>query len=167
MCCVCSDGGEVTVESHIEDYCSSCCDGSYLNDVGFYQPNTRYACEVDLPCSSGWSLYVDDGSEGRDSCVKTENVTSQQWSDAAAACPTTSHMLSVTSAQGMLVTTGLMPFVGNALTAPAYVGCSQDSGATQVNAGWSWADGTNASNLNCVGGVAGTPCGVWGTGQPK
>jgi len=45
--------------------------------------------------------------------------------------------------------------------------CSQSGSASQRAAGWSWVDGTDASNVNCGSGAGGDGCGAWNVSEPK
>ena len=47
-----------------------------------------------------------------------------------------------------------------------WLGCSQLSGSTHMNRGWSWIDGTPASNMNC-GAPDASGCGIWSIDYPK
>ena len=67
----CSDGGNPT-ELHGADYCVSATTGT-LSDTT--NTASAYVCEIDLFCSNGWSLYTDDGSEGKNSCVALNTGT--------------------------------------------------------------------------------------------
>ncbi len=53
-----------------------------------------------------------------------------------------------------------LAIVGNAAV---WLGAYRDLGAAVPYVGWSWVDGTNASNINC--GAVG--CGPWSPGLPK
>ncbi len=150
-------------EAHREDICVM--GGGYagkLNDAGsIAQP---YACEIDLVCPSGWTLYVDNGSEGKNSCLMASSGTFASWSAATSACPSNSHLVSIGAS---VFSSGLPAALTSIATDSPWYGCSQASTATQRGAGWTWVDGTSALNINCGSGAGGEGCGVWAVGEPK
>jgi hypothetical protein len=162
--CLCSDAGSPT-EQNKEDYCGAA--GSML---GVYDTNNtatqRYVCEREVStavCPPGFMFYQDTGTEGQNSCLFVTNAAAS-WSDAAALCPTGTHLLTWKSTSQ---TSGLNAFAASSISEVAYVGCSQSGTATQRAAGWSWVDGTAATNLNCGTGNGGDGCESWSTGEPK
>ncbi len=118
-------------------------------------------------CPPGWMLYTTDGSETSDSCLQFVSGLAT-WSEAVAACPTGSHMLTLRSSDKSS-STGLHNFTVTNLhstNSPAWLGMSQSSLASFRNRDWAWIDGTDASNLNC-GTTNEVNCGAWATSQPK
>jgi hypothetical protein len=122
-------------------------------------------CEYELTCQSGWTLYVDDGSEGQNSCFRHTPTAVANWAAARSACPTGSHLLTMKASTWS--STGIGSAVASIFTGTLWYGCSQSSTATQKAVGWSWVDGSNAANLNCGTGNGGEGCGVWSPGEPK
>ncbi len=123
--------------------------------------------EVSPSCPFGWTVYVDDGSEGADSCVMISTGTVSTWAAANASCPAGSHLLTVRSAS---TAAGLLPFATSLYRGAGqlvYVGCFQDAAALSRASGWAWIDGTDASNLNCGTGSGGDGCGLWNASQPR
>lgn len=130
-----------------------------------------YVCEqeqIASYCPVGWTYYNDVlGYEGHDSCLKMSTTTLSNWTTGMLTCPPGSHALTI---KGSSTSYGLLPFA-MALAAQSnnviFFGCSQSSTATTRAAGWSWLDGTPASNLNCGNGLGGGGCGIWGANQPE
>ena len=169
LCCLCSDAGNA-LEVHAQDFCQGSVvgHGSYLDDAFLGQ--TAYAlCETEVSssCPPGWVFYLDDGSEGTDSCVLISATTASTWAAANASCPIGSHLLTVRSASSAV---GLLPFATSLYHGAGqlvYVGCFQDAAALSRAGSWSWVDGTDASNLNCGDGSGGNGCGLWNASQPR
>lgn len=162
--CVCSDGGGgVTTEGHREDYC-----GVYLNafnDQSLTGVTSYSMCETEVEpslCSAGWAHYLDDGSEGTDSCLQLSSYFVANWAQASTACPSGSHLLTVGSTGPSFTLLTYATSLYDVGTLSMYIGCSQPNTAGSTTSGWSWVDSTSASNLNC--GSAG--CGIWNSGQP-
>ena len=127
---------------------------------------TQYACEIDLECESGWTRYVDNGSEGQDSCVwnPAPGEPTTSWSAAANTCPSGSHLASIMDTEG--ITNGLAQVVLTLSEGSwTFVGCLQDSATSSIGTGWYWADGTPADNLLCDDYQTG--CGIWAANQPE
>ncbi len=158
---VCSDVGGV--ENHQEDYALSTADG--LRDTS--GSNTYIGmCETEVSplCPSGWAFYSDaDGSEGAPSCVWLSTTAAATWTAASTSCPSGGHLLTVTSSVSSSGLLGLAISLvqGNTWL---YIGCSQSSTATERGSGWTWVDGTDASNLACGDGVG---CGLWASSEPE
>ena len=160
-CVACSDGDGI--EDQAEDYGGSVPAG--LNDLG---GSSSYfgMCETEVSplCPSGWAFYSDaDGSEGTQSCVWVSTATAATWTAASTSCPSGGHLLTVTPS---VAASGLLAFATSLVQGNAwlYIGCSQSSTATQIGAGWTWVDGTDASNLACGDGAG---CGLWATIDPE
>ena len=119
-------------------------------------------------CPDGsWSYYADDsGVEGRDSCYRIAASAPTSWQSAATSCPVGSHLLTITSSERR---TGIFSAVLSHITAlnlaGSSIGCNQSASATITWSGWSWVDGTPASQLNCNS-TAAPGCGLWSGGQP-
>ena len=144
--------------------------GRGINDS--HDTDLSPVCEIEVSsqCPSGWVHYVDDGSEGLNSCLYLSRHWATSWSEANTACSTLAAGAHLATVLGTGQTTKLMAFVASlAPGVSVYMGCSQSPSATQRGAGWSWVDGTNAANLNCGSGNGGEGCGVWnaGTSEPK
>jgi hypothetical protein len=150
-------------EGHKEDYCSGNSNG--INDQADTGNSFRFICETEVSskCPYGWAYYADvDGSETTDSCLYVSMYKVSTWVQAVASCPSGSHLLTVRGTS----TTGLLTFAGSLFPSDLfYIGCSQSSTATTRQSGWSWVDGTPATNLNCGSGADG--CGVWLSSEPK
>lgn len=155
---LCSDSGGS--ENHVNDYCVSP-DGHLLDDqTGDNLYN--YICEVEVSsyCLPGWAYYLDDGSEGRSSCVQLSSYTVSSYDEAVDACPRNAHLLTVSST---LPHSPLLTFVGSLYVGGvAYVGCVHDAQSADMNTGWSWVDETPSTALNC----GGTGCGLWSQSEP-
>ena len=132
-----------------------------IQDIG--NSATAYMCEIDLACKNGWTRYTDDGSEGKDSCLKVGSSTNS-YATAAGACPALSHLFTFASSSR---TGGIMQAALSLISTQKWYGCSQDAASTQRAAGWSWIDGTSAANLLCGNPNGASGCGAWGTGEPK
>ena len=163
VACVCSDtpsGTVSTTETHAAQYCRVT--GGALRD--FNDVAAAYICEIDLTCPSGWTLYTDSGTEGRDSCLFVSGTAQSSWAAAATACPAKSHLLTIA---GSSKTSGLAATAfAMSTTTNKWAGCSQSSTAASRGSGWSWMDGTPSTNLNCnSAGAAG--CNLWTAGEPK
>lgn len=154
-----------SVEGHYADACAMVTSTYSVTDVAASAAK-QYVCEIDLPCTNGWSLYTDDGSEGADSCVHSGTYfSSGVWSDGRALCPKGAHSPTF---GGPLGSEGLPLFTAQLYSALyVYMGCLQDATATQRARGWSWADGTPDFNLNCGTGAGGDGCGMWAAGEAK
>ena len=104
---------------------------------------------------TSWFYYTDvDFTEGHDSCYKISG-TSDSWTMARNACPYGGHLITFA---GTSKSSGLFYSVysnlGSTISAnAAWVGCSQDAGATSTTSGWSWVDGTSNANLNVGAGA--------------
>ena len=126
-------------------------------------------------CPDGFAHYYDDSSEGRDSCILvTQSSDISSFNDAAALCAANgAHLVTVTSASSLLETSQLAftasEVRGQMGTDPvneyfAVIGCSQDSDAPAVDAGWRWVDArVGTAGLNCDG----AGCGLWDAFEPK
>lgn len=181
-----SDGGRNgTQELHLEDTCALYPNGT-LNDVSYSSfaasNNVAYICEMDLACPGGWTRYVDDGSEGHDSClILPLNASSNgpalvdTWATTLTSNPLGSHLLTVispkyspNSAMALAVNASIVNSGHVAALASmwAWVGCTQGPSAPALEPlrglGWYWIDGTSASNLNC----GATGCGWWSSAWP-
>ena len=120
--------------------------------------------EVSSQCPSGWAFYSDvNGSEGYDSCVLVSTSTAASWTAASNSCTSGSHLLTVKSP---VATSGLLTFATSLVASSEnlYVGCSQATGASERGTGWTWIDGTDATNLACANGLG---CGIWASSEPK
>lgn len=126
-----------------------------------------FICETEVSprCPYGWAYYADDGSEGTDSCVHVSTYVVSNWTMASQSCPAGSHLLTVKASRPSALLTFVNSLYGS--QASAFIGCSQSSLSTQSAAGWSWIDGTSASNLNCGAGSGCSGCGAWGIGEPE
>lgn len=159
-----NDYPNTVVETHNEDYCRS--GSNLLNDMGATESSLRPLCEVEVSTKCpgpGWAFYDDDGSEGADSCLYLSPHTVANWVEANSSCPVGTHLLTIlsTSSSSKLVT-----FAGSLNpSGSAFIGCRQSSTATSPATGWSWTDGTSASNLNC--GSAYSGCSIWNDDEPK
>ncbi len=134
-----------------------------LNDVSGYMHIGMCETEVSPLCPSGWAFYSDaDGSEGAPSCVWV-SATPASWIDASTSCPSGGHLLTVKS---YVAAGGLLGFAMSLVPDLMYVhiGCSQSISATQSGSGWTWVDGTDASNLACGSRLG---CGLWSTLEPE
>ena len=143
------------IEHHYEDYCSSS-DDFLLNDQGSDYP-FHWVCETEVSrrCPFGWAFYLDDGSEGEDSCVQLSTFSVASYDEAAALCPAGSHLLTVSgnSDDSMLLKYASSLYEGGSF----FVGCQQAPNSQEPFQDWGWVDGTSAANLNC-----GEPgCGLW------
>ena len=159
---LCSDAPS-SGEGHAEDYCGS--SGARMNDQSATSTTSRYICETEVSskCPFGWAFYLDDGSEGYDSCLQLSTYVVTTWAQAAAGCPSGSHLLTV---KGASSTSGLLPFAASLFNGGYFfIGCSQSASATSRGQGWSWVDSTDASNLNC--GIGANGCALWKSGEPK
>lgn len=172
LCTFFSDGGlNGTLELHIEDTCALYPNGT-INDVNFTafaaSGNISYICEIDLQCPGGWIRYIDDGSEGHDSCLFLPKLsartvaTANTWATALSSNPIGSHLLTLSSpvyspnsAMSLALNTTIANHPASFVPDRAWVGCTQSS-----SSGWVWIDGTPASNLqhSTVG-----PQGWWAT----
>ncbi len=107
---------------------------------------------VRAACPDGtWDRYADvSRSEGADSCFKKFSGTN--WDAAFASCAALvpgAHLATIKSsakAGGLLAQ--LNSWYGNSVY---WMGCEQPLNAASAVAGWSWVDGTSASNMNCGG----------------
>lgn len=165
--CLCSDSGGSEVGS--ENYCRLSGSTGKMFDVSDTEPSmlvsTICETEVSPSCPVGWAYYIDDGSEGHDSCLQVSVYTVSSWSQANSSCPTGSHLLTVEST-GSELSSKLLRFASSLFYAgPAYIGCYQLSTATTPGSNWNWIDTTSPSNINCGSGMNG--CGLWGSGEPK
>lgn len=156
-------------ELHLEDGCALFTNGT-LNDIPLLATsagNVSFVCKMDIQCSRNWTRYVDDGSEGHDSCLSlsggsTSISASASWTSAMAMIPHGSHALTISS-RNFSGASALSSAIRTAVTASgyfgslAYAGCAQSTSSSGTNTGWYWIDGTPANNLNC----GGTGCGAW------
>lgn len=57
--------------------------------------NLQVVCEAEVSplCPFGWVFYLDDGSEGVNSCVKFSTYVVSNWTMASQSCPAGSHLL--------------------------------------------------------------------------
>lgn len=169
MLACCSDGGNPS-EVHAADVCFLLSSGLLSDGAA---PSTAYTCELDLPCTNGWSLYVDDGSEGTNSCLQIYTSAVTGWALANTGCPVGTHLLSIRGATSSSLMVHTQAGMGQILGSgrPMWVGCSQSPTATQRARGWSWVDGTPDGNLNCGSGNGGGDCSssvaLWRSGEPK
>lgn len=164
------------LEVHTEDSCALYVNGT-INDANVTAfarsfGAVSYVCEQDVQCSQGWTHYVDDGGEGRDSCLAMSlqfNVFS--WSAAIALNPPGSHVITIRSPNisansSLSITIGelntLAAFTMSEDPAPGFglCGFAQLPGYQGTGLGWYWIDGTPADNLKC----GSTGCGVWSVG---
>lgn len=112
-----------------------------------------YMCEMEISpeCAARgpwWAYYRDTtGVEGHDSCVWVSPYALDSWSEASASCPSGSHLATAAASTSDV---GFLPFAASvAAGGTAYMGCSQSFSSYFQARGWSWVDGTDASNLNC------------------
>ncbi len=161
-CVACSDGGDNS-ENHAEDHVRSRWNG--LDDSsGSVTLTGMCETEVSPLCPNGWVFYSDaDGSEGAQSCVWVSTAVAESWADASTSCPSGGHLLTVKSS---VPRSGLFAFAAALVQGNTwmYIGCSQSSTASQRGSGWTWVDGTDASNLVCGDGMG---CGLWALNEPK
>ena len=137
-------------------------------------PSVTPSVSRSSPCPTGssdaWTWYIDDGTEGFDSCFLLSSATSGSLTGAAALCPPGSHLITfggsekssglfysvISTYQGVMSGSGVTPWVG----------CKQSIAAARVGEGWSWIDGTDSTNLNCdVNGWSG--CNLWNSFAPN
>lgn len=172
VCRLCRSDGQGTltppgpfIDHHNEDYCGTlygALNDQSQNAFGF--PPLYTMCETEiqpLKCPAGWAHYLDDGSEGVDSCLWLSTYTVANWKQASVACPAGSHLLTLRSTGPFTLLTYATSLYQVGI-ASMYIGCSQPSGAGLALTGWAWVDGTSAANLNC----GSTGCGAWATGLP-
>jgi hypothetical protein len=114
------------------------------------------------PCPAGWVQYPNKGQfESRPSCVlltfATVNASFTTFDDVCSSLRATAHAASFASAapyrrNDKSLIRVLVDALGDS-TEFAVVGCSQNADIPSENGltgyGWSWSDGTDASNLNC------------------
>ena len=174
VCCVLCAGREEThFEAHMQDYCSMIPSIPGLDDSpdsgdGYADYHSVCETEVSLSlCPPGWVYYKDhSGSEGHDSCIQVSRtlVSRDDVESGLASCAPGSHLLTV---RGPSPLSGLLLFAAG-LSGPEalHVGCSQQSTAGAPLRGWTWTDGTSATNLNCGDGQE-PMCGVWQWDEPK
>ncbi len=149
-------------ESHEQDSARGTSTG--LQDSGSASYVSVCEREVSSLCPSGWAFYSDaDASEGMQSCVWLSSATVTSWTSANTSCPSGGHLLTVTSS---VATSGLLAFAATLISnsTSSFIGCSQSASATQRGSGWTWVDGTNASNLDCGTGIG---CGLWTSTEPE
>lgn len=97
------------------------------------------------------------------------NATNVTFANAVASCPFGTHVVTFnapnSSASRLYDTVlGLSNYFVNQTV--AWLGCSQAWAQPYKNYGWSWIDGTSASNLyNGTNNVTGW--GLWNVGEPK
>ena len=159
---VCSDGS--ATETHAQDYVRRFSGTATVNDIGATNIVSMCETEVSSKCPNGWAFYSDvGGSEGFDSCVWVSSTTAASWTAASTSCTSGGHLLTV---KASIAGSGLLAFATSLVAASenVYVGCSQSSSATQRGAGWTWVDGTAATNLACANGLG---CGLWASSEPK
>lgn len=121
-----------------------------------------------LQCPSGWTRYYDrDGAEGTDSCLVIVGGASG-WGSANSSCPASSHLITIRGSRPSALYSIVFAMAMQA-GGSVGLGCYQASTAIKRAAGWSWVDGTNASNLNCRGDLAngGNGCGIWSAIGPE
>lgn len=135
-------------------------------------------------CSSGWTLWADDGSEGHSSCLQLFTTSLTPLAAQAACAGLGGHLLTV---QTNKRNTGIMGLAQSLSPSNSFtLGCWQSYYASGRGYGWAWVDGTNASNINCeplrpcpcriscacmyllIGdsGSGYSGCGLWSTNQP-
>ena len=129
--------------------------GSEDETLGFF------ACEIDLYCPAGSTLYVDDGSEGADSCFTISSESVATWDQAYLGCPANTHLLTFSGA-----TFSALGAAVNQAGFNTWIGCQQSSDAMYVTRDWTWVDGGPADNLNCGEDPNAMTCGVWRLGAP-
>lgn len=120
--------------------------------------SSPYVCEIDLTCNSGWSLYTDNGSEGKNSCLKMGSYATD-WNAAKNSCDRGAHLVTI---GGSVTSSGLPAAISTLISgAHVYIGCS--GSASNELSSWAWVDGTPTTRLNC----GATGCGLWTTSQPR
>lgn len=171
----CSDGGiNGTVELHLEDACSLMSDGGVNDSSTFLSLRTPYMCEIDLQCGQLWTRYVDDGSEGRDSCLTAPLLNNTRslalastWFSAVNIVPPGSHLLTIRPASRPLALAAAISAISTLTSSVfwAWCGAVQSGNFTRSTVGWNWIDGTPSDNLNRLNcGQAG--CDLWYPGYP-
>lgn len=115
--------------------CASCSDCRAL-------PNARRHISI---CR--WTHYHDaSGVEGIDSCFQLFTTTMSLPNAQSACVSLGAHLLTSSATAG----NGIFQAVNNISPGQYYwIGCSQGPRATQKGSGWTWVDGTSASNLDC------------------
>ena len=125
-------------------------------------------------CPAGWTLYQDvNGAEGKDACLSpytnggaSVGVT---WDTANSACATMNptspyHLLTFAYTGAVNVSSGtdLLSVALRAVGSPTIWVGAVHSASSGPTSGWSWTDGTPATNLNC-----GVGCDAWVPGAPR
>lgn len=125
-------------------------------------------CYPDALCPPGWTMYVDDGSEGHASCIGYSTSVVNFFTAQSACAAGGSHLATITSSSNSSKLPTLLKSWGRSYLANRFwVGCRQSYAQPFKNFAWYWIDGT--SNVNLYNGVNGsTGTGLWGTpGQPE
>lgn len=174
----CSDGGlDGVFELHVEDGCGLMSNGS-INDISLSLPaNTPFMCEIDLQCPGRWIRYVDDGSEGHDSCLTVGLSPYTQfngllsypgnfgsWLSAVNSAPPGSHLITVRSSSHSFALNSAIAAAAAGSGTVAYLawtGAVQSVNAADFGTGWSWMDGTPSANLNCDNTGTAAGCDLW------
>ena len=83
------------------------------------------------------------------------------WEEAKVSCTPGSHLITFNSRvlEASSLLTAVLPYVASLSPRSLWVGCQQSPTALFPLRGWSWVDGSDASNLNCGNGVG--ACGMW------
>lgn len=162
-------------------FASPCCrnatGSSVVGTCGAADPNAQRLCRCYFggQCPAGWTVYRDNGVEGHDSCLMY-NSTVVPFATASAFCPSGSHLVTVKAANtsiSLLYNSILLLSNFYVSSTKVWLGATQARLQPYKNYGWSWIDGTNATNLyNGVNNVTAyglwtSSGGAWAQGQPE